>query len=193
MITIMPNPFFQRLDEMPNRVITLKRGAQVFERGDAVTLFHRVISGQVHLLRRQLDGGTFILQRAQPGHFLAEASLSTPCFHCAAEAVAPSTLKTWPAAAVRHLLEHDSHAAGGYALHLASQLRAARMRGEILSLRRVAERLDAWLAWHDGRLPPKGEMAHLAHDLNISAEALYRELSRRRAGSLKSQLKRSLA
>lgn len=181
MIAIMPNEFFQRLGEIPSKRITLERGALLFQRGDPVRGFHRVLAGEVHLLRRQLDGAAFVLQRAQAGDVLAEASLNTRAFHCAAEAVVRSQLAVWPARDVRRLVERDKGAAAGYALHLATQLRAARMRAEILSLRRVSDRLDAWLAWHDGRMPEKGRMARLAHDLNVSAEALYRELARRRA------------
>ena len=123
----------------------------------------------------------FVLQRAGAGDILAEASISTARYHCAAEAVADSVLAIWPAGRVRALLQEDHRAAEGYALHLAAQLRKERMRAEILSLRRVGDRLDAWLAWHDGKMPKKGGLARLAGDLNVSAPALYRELARRRA------------
>jgi hypothetical protein len=49
---------------------------------------------------------------------------------------------------------------------------------EVVSLKTVAERLDAYLAL-GGELPPKGQLVHLASELNVSPEALYRELSRR--------------
>ncbi len=180
MIKIMPNDFFCRLEDIPCRRVALARGALVFQRGDRVRDFYRVLDGEVHLLRRQPDGAAFILQRAHAGDVLAEASVGTPVFHCGAEAVTRAQLAVWPAARVRRLIETDQGAAAGYSRHLARQLRAARMRAEILSLRRVAERLDAWLAWHDGVLPETGQMAALARDLNVSAEALYREMARRR-------------
>ncbi len=152
----------------------------LFQRGDRVRWFYRVLGGEVHLLRRQPDGAAFILQRAGAGDVLAEASVSSRAYHCAAEAVTTSELMVWPIAQVRRMIENDRAAAAGYAQHLAANLRSARMRGEILSLRRVSDRLDAWLAWHDGQLPQKGQVARLAHDINVSAEALYREIARRR-------------
>jgi hypothetical protein len=45
----------------------------------------------------------------------------------------------------------------------------------------VADRLDAWLAAGEGKLPAKGEGRGLAAEIGISPEALYRELARRRA------------
>lgn len=181
MIAIMQNVFFQQLGNIPSKIVRLEKGALLFERADPVRDFHRVVRGEVHLLRRQLDGASFVLQRAGTGDIVAEASLSSSKYHCAAEVVTAGAVEIWSAEHVRRMLQRDSIAAEGYALHLASQLRDARMRAEILSQRRVGERLDAWLAWHDGQLPQKGRLARLAHDLNVSAEALYRELARRRA------------
>ncbi len=66
------------------------------------------------------------------------------------------------------------------ARHLAREAQAARLRSELLSLRRLADRLDGWLALNDGMLPPKGRWSTIAADLGVTPEALYRELSRRR-------------
>ena len=180
MIEIMPNAFFQQLRNIPSRIVRLEKGALVFERGDPVQGFHRVVQGKVHLLRRQMDGATFILQRAGAGDILAEASLSSANFHCAAEVLEAGELEIWPAEPVRRLLRQDLRAAEGYALHLAAQLRNTRMRAEILSLRRVGDRLDAWLVWHGDELPPKGNWQGMAHEIGVSPEALYRELGQRR-------------
>ncbi len=56
------------------------------------------------------------------------------------------------------------------------------MRSEILSMRTVVKRLDAWLLSHGDRLPAKGEWKNLALQIGVSPEALYRELARRKAG-----------
>ena len=48
-----------------------------------------------------------------------------------------------------------------------------------LSLRTVAERLDAWIA-ASGRYPAKGEWKTVAAEIGNSPEALYRELAKRR-------------
>ncbi len=56
------------------------------------------------------------------------------------------------------------------------------MRSEIVALKTVAQRLDAWLTWHDA-IPPKGECRALAFEIAVSPEALYRELGKRKASS----------
>lgn len=65
--------------------------------------------------------------------------------------------------------------------YMAREIQHARRSAEIISLRTVAARLDAWIAWNDGKFPPKGEWKTVAEDMGTSPEALYRELSKRRA------------
>lgn len=180
MIAIMPTRFVDLLTALPSTRLALPPGAQVFERGDPVRHVHVVVEGEVHLLRRQDDGAAFVLQRAGPGAVLGEASILSQCFHCAAESVSESVLRRWPREAVRQLIANDHVAAEAYGAHLATEVRAARLRAEIVSLRKVSDRLDAWLAWQDGALPGKGQWQGLARELNVSPEALYRELARRR-------------
>ncbi|MCF6272954.1 MAG: hypothetical protein L3J37_07145 [Rhodobacteraceae bacterium] len=62
---------------------------------------------------------------------------------------------------------------------LAYALRKSRKRAEILALKTVKPRLEAWLTWNHGLLPAKGAWHHVADEVGISKEALYRELSRR--------------
>ena len=45
----------------------------------------------------------------------------------------------------------------------------------------VAERLDAWITWHGGGMPPRGTWKTVASELGTSPEALYQELAKRRA------------
>lgn len=51
----------------------------------------------------------------------------------------------------------------------------------MLSLKTVAERLDAWTAANQGAPPIKGEWKTVAVEMGVSPEALYRELAKRRA------------
>lgn len=62
---------------------------------------------------------------------------------------------------------------------LALSVLAARLRSEIRSLPKVADRLDAWLA-EGNALPEKGRWQEVAAEPGVTREALYRELSRRR-------------
>jgi CRP-like cAMP-binding protein len=72
-----------------------------------------------------------------------------------------------------------SHAAA-LMRHLAGEVHRTRTRAEILSLKSVAARLDAWMAFNGGKLPPKGRWYQAASEIGVTPEAFYRELARRR-------------
>lgn len=152
----------------------------IFERNDPVASVFLVQQGEVHLLRHQKDGNSFILQRAGVGNILAEASITTENYHCGAEAVEPSTLTVFSRRDVQTLITEHPDAAHAFVAHLAREVRTSRLRAEIISLRRVADRLDAWLTWNDAGLPEKGRWHRVANEIGVSPEALYRELARRR-------------
>jgi CRP-like cAMP-binding protein len=86
----------------------------------------------------------------------------------------------------RRYLRSSPEFADVWIRHLAHELQIARLHAEILSLRTVAERLDACVGWRGGVLPQKGEWRTIAHEIGVSPEALYRELAKRR-GSTKSK------
>jgi CRP/FNR family transcriptional regulator, dissimilatory nitrate respiration regulator len=180
MIVIMSKKFFDLLGSIPANSREIRKGALLFEQGDLVQTLTRVDDGEIHLLRRQIDGAEFILQRATKGSIIAEASLMTETYHCAAIAIVASRLTYWPRNVVRARIAQDNQLAEAYAAHLATEVRTARLRAEIASLRRIQDRLDAWLIWHDGTLPVKGGWHILAREINVTPEALYRELARRR-------------
>ena len=180
MIVIMPQSFFDHLQRLHHSHRTFAAGTFLFDRDDPVASVYRVKSGEVHLLRRQADGAEFILQRAQEGGLLAEASITSRTYHCGAVVVRPSVLTVFSRADVQALIANNQQAATAFAAHLGREVREARMRAEILSLKRVSERLDAWLIWNDNTLINKGEWHRVAKEIGVSAEALYRELARRR-------------
>lgn len=180
MITIMSRDFLSYLSSLPDINRRYSQGQMVFERDDVVNSLFVVEHGEVHLLRRQQDGAEFILQRAEAGTVLAGASLTTPRYHCAAVAVSQTVLIKFSRADVLKMIRETSGAAMALAMHLGREVRGARLRAEMGSLRKVSDRLDAWLAWNDGNLPPKGGKGQLARELSVSTEALYRELAKRR-------------
>ncbi|MGB7306132.1 MAG: hypothetical protein WBD13_17785 [Burkholderiaceae bacterium] len=47
-------------------------------------------------------------------------------------------------------------------------------------MKKVSERVDAWLDWLDGEFPPKGQWKSIAAQIGVSAESLYRELATRK-------------
>lgn len=121
-----------------------------------------------------------VLQRARPGEVLAEASLFSDIYHCDAVAANATTCLAVPRSELRRRLAADPELADMWITHLAHAVQTARLRAEILTLRTVAERIDAWLAMRQGRMPAKGDWKELAAEIGVSPEALYRELARRR-------------
>lgn len=134
--------------------------------------------GTAQLVRHHPNGSAVVLQRANPGAVLAEASLFTPEYHCDAIALSSVQARIVSRAAVQQLFYSNPDFAKAWVAHLGKEVRSARLRAEILTLKTVAERLDAWLADH-GQLPKKGGWKVIAHEIGTSPEALYREIARR--------------
>jgi len=156
------------------------KGTYLFHQDDPVHVVYRLTDGAVQLRRQQQDGGFVVVQRAQAGGILAEASLFADHYHCDALAVAATRALAIPVATLRARLAASPAGSRAFTTHLAREVQAARLRAEILGLRTVGQRLDAWLAWQHGRLPERGGWVLLAAELGVTPEALYRELARRR-------------
>ncbi len=78
---------------------------------------------------------------------------------------------------IRRANNADPQAMAVVAAHLARQAQSARFRAEILALRRIEDRIDAWLDLNGGALPDKGCWRILPGELGVSPEVLYRELA----------------
>lgn len=174
----MSNSFFEGIIDLPGRRRTYQEGAVLFRAGDPVQSIHFVIQGQVHLVRTRENGAPLILQRALPEGILAEASLHSEAYHC--DAVAFEDSETWSVSCetVRQKLAHDLNFSTAWVCHLAHEVQRVRMQSEILSIKTVKGRLDAWVSWH-GSLPEKGRWSAVAREIGVSPEALYRELALR--------------
>lgn len=182
MIAIMSSRLIEMLFEMRDSEHSLAPGETLFRAGDPVLRMFVVVEGAVGLLRYGEDGRHVLLQRAQAGSLLAEASYFSARYHCDAVASEPSRLA---GVAVRELRAVEMDRPGfmrELAAHLAHDVQRMRAQAEILSLRTVAQRLDAWLLLSGGRLPAKGTWIELAAQIGVAPEALYRELARRRRG-----------
>lgn len=175
MITIM----FARLASLPSIALSFDEGSHLFHRNDAVKSMFLIEAGEARLIRHHEGGGAVVLQRATPGAILAEASLFTNNYHCDAIASTPVSARRIARSAVLNLFLTDPEFAQAWAIHLSGEVRSARRRAEMLSLRTVSERLDAWLLEH-GPLPDRGSWKALAQEIGSSPEALYREIALRR-------------
>jgi CRP/FNR family transcriptional regulator, dissimilatory nitrate respiration regulator len=150
----------------------------LFHEGDFVKDIFIVMEGEIQLVRIQPNGLAVVLQRAGPGAVLAEASVFSDRYHCSALARTPARARGVVKREFLETFQEDSQFARAWAGRLAREVQASRLRSEILSLKTVAARLDAWLAWN-GELPAKGEWNQIASDIGVSPEALYREMARR--------------
>ncbi len=163
-------------DSAPVRA--LEQGETLFRREDRVSRVYLVRKGAVALERAMTDGTSLTLHIATAGGALAEASLFAETYHC--DAVARTTAEV---AAVRrkdflNALRDKPDATLSLIETHAREVQTQRARIEILRLRRVSDRLDAWLELHGE--PEKGEWIRVADQIGVSPPALYRELARRR-------------
>lgn len=153
----------------------------LFFAGDPVQQMALVRAGGMLLERVTRSGVRVALQNARPGQVVSEASAYSATYHCGAVASAAqgARLALLPVVAFRAGLAGDPATAEAWAAHLAHAVQAARLRAELRSLRRVSDRLDAWLG-ERRELPERGQWQDLAAELGVTPEALYRELARRR-------------
>jgi CRP/FNR family transcriptional regulator, dissimilatory nitrate respiration regulator len=180
MIAIMSQAVIDRLSKLAHRTQELAAGDVMFRAGDPVRSLFLVVAGGLRLVRSLPHGTQLILQRAGPGTILAEASLFADRYHCEAVAADPSILRVVPRRRVEALLGDDPDFARAWTVHLAREVQNARARAEVLALKTVRQRVDAWLALNGGALPPKGGWQRIASEIGTSPEALYRELAKRR-------------
>jgi len=180
MILIMHSPIEGYLHNVRHQRIVLEKGRFLFHAGDPIKALHIVQTGSVQLVRHQRDGSRLVLQKAGPGSIVAEASLYADTYHCDAMAASAAQLLTFPKTDIQQRLRCDPDFAETWARHLAHELQRVRHQAEILAMKTVAQRLDAWIAWRGGDAAGGGAWKLIAGEISVSPEALYRELAKRR-------------
>ena len=184
MIRIMVEEVLGRLAGLRSEVRTYEPSALVFRRDSPVEWLHLIEQGSVNLLRYKADGSVVVLQRADEGYFLAEASLFSSVYHCDAVAMAASRVRRFPKAqvieALRIRITEFRVGVGGI-----SVARSAAGTGAGRDPVAAAARRPARSVAGDARrgTSPRGSWAGLARDLGVSPEALYRHLAQRKARS----------
>jgi CRP/FNR family transcriptional regulator, dissimilatory nitrate respiration regulator len=163
----------------PLPLLTLDAGQPLFHLGAPVRDMYLVRSGCIKSLRHTSHGAPLVLQSATEGAVVAEASAYSDTYHCDAVAADVSTVTALPRLRFLAALDRDPKLARAWATILARGVQVARMRAEICTLPRVADRLNVWLA-EGNSLPDKGRWQDVAAALGVTREALYRELARRR-------------
>jgi len=175
MISIMSR-LQQSFDDAPVRSIAA--GETLFRQEEPVRSVYLVRSGQIALQRPMADGTTLRLHIASDGMLLAEASLFAEAYHCDAVVRELAVIAYLPRPAFLTSLANTPELALALIKANTREIQSQRARIEILRLRRVADRLDAWLNLYGA--PEKGEWTRVANAIGVSQPALYRELALRR-------------
>lgn len=179
MIGIMFEDLEPHLAGLRRADLVFETGGTLFRSGDAVRTVYFVIDGVIDLVRHQAEGSPLVLQRATVGCVVAEASLYSDTYHCDAVARFAATAWAFRKSDLLRAMAEERKFAHAWARRLALDVQKARFQTEVLSLKTVAARLDAWIGWH-GKLPEKGDWVGFAAEIGVSPEALYRELAKRR-------------
>lgn len=174
MIRIMSSIWSSVFCDASERVLAV--GETLFHRGDPVRHLFLLREGHVALRRALTDGGSLNMHIAGPGDVVALASLWAAAFHCDAVCETPVTVAIRRADAVREWL--GATPASAALAETAKEVQALRARIEIVRLRRLADRLDAYLDLHGP--PGPGGWVQVADWIGVTAPALYRELGKRR-------------
>lgn len=158
--------------------ISLGRGHVVFQRDDKVTSAYLVLSGAVALARVLPNGDSLVLNTARAGDLLAEASVFAPAYHCYAIVQEAAEVLVLRRSVLSDRLQGDPHSLFGLLGDTAREIQRLRSQIEILRLKRVSERLDAWLVFNAA--PDTGKWVDVANAIGVSPAALYRELAVRK-------------
>ncbi|MBJ3762541.1 Crp/Fnr family transcriptional regulator [Maribius pontilimi] len=159
-------------------VARLGTGKPVFHCGDRVRDVIFVQSGAVALRRVLSEGATLTLQIAEGGALLAEASLFAERYHCDAVVRTDAELRRIRKGAFLAALAGHPDTLMALFAASATEVRAQRARVEILRMKRLSDRLDAWLALQGP--PGPGGWAEVADAIGVTPAALYRERAKRR-------------
>ena len=180
MIAIMSSELINCLRSYPHRTRQVPPDSVVFRRDEQVRSLFVVVEGIVELHRTTEVGNLLVLQRAVSSSVLAEASIYSERYHCDAVALESTKLLEFSKRKLLKSISEDAQLAHLWGAYLSATIQNVRQRAELLSRRSVAERVDGWLAMNDSQLPAKGQWKHIASEIGVTPEALYRELAKRR-------------
>jgi CRP-like cAMP-binding protein len=163
-------------------------GDVLFRQGDRTYAIFEVEKGRLQLVRHDRSGRRIILFNAGPGDSLAEAALFSKLYHCDAVAIVASTVRIFPKPALVSALRNDPIIAERFMAVLAQQVQSLRARLEQRNIRSARERVMQYLvlaAGPDGRtVPIEGTLKHVAEELGLTHESVYRTLAALEAAGL---------
>ena len=165
-----------------SRTVTFEAGESVFVFGARPISMDFALSGEIHMLRYTPSGNQILLHRSCGG-FVAEASIDIVTYPCDAVAVSNSTLVRFELEQFKEALEFSAEFRSAWNHMLAHEIRRLRTQCERLALHTAQARIAHYIECEgrDGVLELPSTLKSWAHELGLSHEALYRELSRLKA------------
>ncbi len=174
-------PLFEQLsDEQRRRVAaagferSYERGAIIFNEGETAEALFVVLAGQVKLMRYSSKGRELLLHLVHPGQTFAEAALfAGVTYPATAEVVEPARVWYLPRAALIDLLRGSPELALAMLGSVSMWTRRLASKLELLTQRRVEERLALYLLARAGTdHPESGATIELAQPRNLIAAQL---------------------
>jgi len=180
---------FLNIDQLPDNIRTamaityesLPAETLLFHQGDVTRAIFVVISGQISLMHYTNAGRAIQHYEVRAGESFAEAALFNEVYDCAAIAVVPSRVATFPKQAFLSTLRQYPELSEVLMIQLARRFHEAKILLELRSIRSARDRVLRYLeiASH-----PDGTTVNLvkplkdiAEDMGLSQEALSRVLS----------------
>ena len=187
-------PFLRELGPDEKRLMvegaqpkTLGRDQMLFRAGDPAESFYVVTSGRMKLVRHTSQGKEMMLHLVEPGQSFAEAAiLGDGTYPATSIAVESCELWGWKRSALLSMFERSPELALGFALSISMWTRRLATQLELLTQRRVEERLAIYLKGRAGARAltagdeiPLQEARHLiAAQLGTGPEVLSRTFRR---------------
>lgn len=166
----------------------VRAGQVLFRQGDKTYAIFEVETGRLQLVRHDRSGRRIVLFDAGAGDSLAEAALFSKHYHCDAVAIMDAAVRVYPKPAILSALRSNPLVAERFMAVLANQVQSLRAKLEQRNIRSARERVLQHLALAAGpdsrTVPIKGTLKHLAEELGLTHEALYRTLAALEAAGL---------
>ena len=149
----------------------LERGEILFHEGERTEAFFAVLEGQVKLVRYSPRGKELLLHLVHPGQSFAEAALfGDGTYPATGVAVDPSLLWCWPRWRFEDLLKRSPELALALLGSISLWTRRLAAKLELLTQRRVEERLAVYLISRAGeRVLAAGDSVELPEARNLIA------------------------
>ncbi len=149
----------------------LERGEILFHEGERTEAFFAVLEGQLKLVRYSPRGKELLLHLVHSGQSFAEAALfGEGTYPATAVAIDPSQLWCWPRRRFEDLLRHSPDLALALLGSVSLWTRRLAVKLELLTQRRVEERLAVYLISRAGeRTLGAGDAVELPEARNLIA------------------------